>query len=112
MDAINPLAGKIGKNEKILFRREPFGLKTAHLVWGSGGVQNSFLAQPAQRRHAIDVGQTDRRYGLLLRRSDRQCSPMAIVADAISRHGARAKPCASPALRKAPRIGWSASSRQ
>ena len=50
MDAIDPMTGKIGESEKVLFRREPLGFEAAHLTWGRGGVQRCRAADdPAHR---------------------------------------------------------------
>ena len=44
MDAIDPLAGKIGKSRKVLFRGKPSRLEAAHLARRGRATQSRFAA--------------------------------------------------------------------
>jgi hypothetical protein len=51
MDHINPMAGKIGKPQQVLFGNEPARLKAAHLARRGGAAMSGLAADnPAHRR--------------------------------------------------------------
>jgi len=53
INTVDPLAGQVGKNREVLFRREPARLETPHLTWRCRCAQSRFTADDRSLRRIV-----------------------------------------------------------